>query len=133
VYCGEPGSLHDARLLRKSTLYAKAAENEDIFYNMFLLGDSAYPCLNWIVPPFKDNGNLTVQQKRFNYKHSSTRICVENAFGLLKGRFRRLTHFENLDMHLIVKCIMACCVLHNLCLKEGNDCEITEVNISEDV
>ncbi|XP_031328989.1 putative nuclease HARBI1 isoform X3 [Photinus pyralis] len=36
VYCGEPGSLHDARLLRKSTLYAKAAENEDIFYNVFV-------------------------------------------------------------------------------------------------
>ncbi|KAB0804448.1 hypothetical protein PPYR_01418 [Photinus pyralis] len=113
--------------------YMQRLQKMKTYFIMFLLGDSAYPCLNWIVPPFKDNGNLTVQQKRFNYKHSSTRICVENAFGLLKGRFRRLTHFENLDMHLIVKCIMACCVLHNLCLKEGDDCEITEVNISEDV
>ncbi|KAB0801953.1 hypothetical protein PPYR_04139, partial [Photinus pyralis] len=122
VYCGEPGSLHDARLLRKSPLYARTTDNKnDIFYDMFLLGDSAYPCLNWIVPPFKDNGNLTADQKMFNYKHSSTRMCVENAFGLLKGRFRRLSSFENLDIQLIVQCIMACCVLHNICLKLGNE------------
>lgn len=61
VYCGEPGSLHDARLLRKSLLYSNAFDNEnELFYgDMFLLGDSAYPSLNWIVPPFKDTGNLS--------------------------------------------------------------------------
>lgn len=122
VYCGEPGSLHDSRLLRKSHLYAKACDNErSLFYDrMFLLADSAYPSLSWIVPPFRDNGNLTEEQKKFNFKHSSTRIVVENAYGLLKGRFR-LFHLENLDIKFSVKCVMACCVLHNICILNNNE------------
>lgn len=32
VYCGEPGSLHDARLLRKSALYHKAVKNQQSFF-----------------------------------------------------------------------------------------------------
>lgn len=47
----------------------------------FLLGDSAYPSLPWLVPPFRDNGHLTPQQTDFNFIHSSTRITVEKAFG----------------------------------------------------
>lgn len=133
VYCGEPGSLHDARVLRKSSLYSKAYDNvNELFYgNMFLLGDSAYPSLRWIVPPFRDTGNLTEQQKIFNFKHSSTRILVENALGLLKGRYRRLSHFENLNLKLVSKCIMACCVMHQICILE-NDESYIEQNISEE-
>jgi hypothetical protein len=66
VYCGEPGSIHDTRLLRKSALYSKAQENRNVFGEYFLLGDSAYPSLNWLVPPFKDNGALTPNQRLFN-------------------------------------------------------------------
>lgn len=56
LYCGEPNSLHDARVLRKSALYSKAYDNvNELFYrNMFLLGNSAYLSLRWIVPPFRD-------------------------------------------------------------------------------
>lgn len=119
VYCGEPGSMHDARLLRKSNIYTKA-QNLHYFENWYLLGDSAYPSLSWIVPPFRDNGNLTENQKIFNYRLSSTRIIVEHSLGLLKGRFRRLQGFENLDITLIVKCVMAACVLHNICILDSS-------------
>lgn len=44
VFCGEPGSLHDSRVLRRSELFRKARENENqLFPNgTFLIGDSAY-------------------------------------------------------------------------------------------
>jgi len=63
IYCGEPGSLHDARVLRRSNLYWESENNKDrIFPNgTFILGDSAYPSLSWLVPPFKNNGQLTAQ------------------------------------------------------------------------
>lgn len=32
VYCGEPGSLHDARVLRKSSLYNIADENKEALF-----------------------------------------------------------------------------------------------------
>ncbi|XP_066590811.1 uncharacterized protein [Prorops nasuta] len=100
-FCGEPGSIHDSRLLKKSSLYKKGMNG---FLNRnFLLGDSAYPCLNWLIPPFKDNGNFISNKKIFNYRHSATRVVIENAFGLLKGRFRRLKFFENDDLKLVTK------------------------------
>ncbi|XP_054089736.1 uncharacterized protein LOC128922625 isoform X2 [Zeugodacus cucurbitae] len=97
VTCGEPGSLHDSRVLRRSHLFALAqTDSERLFPNeAFILGDSAYPATNWLVPPFKDYGNLTASQRNLNKLHSSTRIAVENAF---------------------VNIIVSACVLHNICI-----------------
>lgn len=127
VYCGEPGSLHDARLLRRSKIYEKA-EDPNYFNNYYLLGDSAYPVLQWLISPFRDTGFLTRDQRAFNYRLSATRVIVENAFGLLKGRFRRLGHFENFSIKFIVKIIMAACVLHNICITEDDieDCDFEQ-------
>lgn len=63
IYCGEPGSLHDARVFRRSLLHETARINKRILFpgQTFLLGDSAYPYLSWLVPPFRDNGYLTPQ------------------------------------------------------------------------
>lgn len=76
VFCGEPGSLHDARLLRRSALYAKMLDNPEFMGENFLLADSAYPNLNWIVTPFQDTGFLTEHQKLFNKRLSSKRVVL---------------------------------------------------------
>ncbi|XP_036340226.1 putative nuclease HARBI1 [Rhagoletis pomonella] len=117
VNCGEPGSLHDCRVLRRSNLFFKAqSEPQSLFPNeSFILGDSAYPSTSWLVPPYKDYGNLSVSQRNFNKVHSSTRIVVENAFGLLKTRFRRLLHFtEQTNLCFVVNLIVSACILHNI-------------------
>ncbi|VEN35996.1 unnamed protein product [Callosobruchus maculatus] len=116
---GEAGSIHDARLLKRSSLYEKCAQG--FLQRDFLLGDSAYPCLNWLIPPFRDNGHLTANQREFNYRHSATRIKIENAFGALKGRFRRLQRFENENIMFIVKSTVAAAVLHNICIDFQDD------------
>jgi hypothetical protein len=105
VFCGEAGSMHDARLLKESSLYERGLNG--FFGNNCLLGDSAYPCLDWLVTPFKDNGALSRSQRLFNYRHSSTRIVIENAFGLLKGRFRRLKMFKYNNIMFVIKCSVA--------------------------
>ncbi|XP_011266305.1 protein ANTAGONIST OF LIKE HETEROCHROMATIN PROTEIN 1-like [Camponotus floridanus] len=128
IYCGEPGSLHDARVLRRSLLYDTAQNDmENIFPNgMCIIGDSAYPSLPWLVPPFRDNGHLTAQQSEFNFLHSSTRIVVERAFGYLKGRFRRLKFLELLDIEFIPKLITAICIMHNIVIKANEENEFFE-------
>ncbi|XP_024888709.1 protein ANTAGONIST OF LIKE HETEROCHROMATIN PROTEIN 1-like [Temnothorax curvispinosus] len=84
-------------------------------------GDSAYPSLPWLVPPFRDNGHLTPQQMEFNFIHSSTRMSVERTFGQLKGRFRRIKFFtEYREMSFIINTVVAACILHNYCI-DGND------------
>lgn len=46
VCCGEAGSIHDARLLKKSKLYEKVYTNEINLGNYYLIGDAAYPNLS---------------------------------------------------------------------------------------
>lgn len=115
IYCGEPGSMHDSRLLRKSPLFNVLNQNQSKLYNSFLLGDSAYASTSWIVPPFKSIRALSYAEVKFNVQHSRTRSGIENSFGFLKGRFRRLQVFENNNLKIIVKATVAACVLHNLC------------------
>ncbi|KAK3908404.1 Protein ALP1-like [Frankliniella fusca] len=128
VSCGDPGSYHDTRVLRRSELYNIAEHQlEDLFPNgKFLLGDKGYIGVgrNWIVTPFKDYGNLTAEQTDFNVRVSSTRVVVEQAFGILKSRFRYLRGIMRLrDVHFAARLVVACCVLHNVCIRSGDNAE----------
>ena len=77
---------------------------------------SAYPVCQWILPPFKDNSALSHNQKQYNFEHSSKRITIEHAFGLLKTRFQRLTQ-PTRNITDLPSVIVACCCLHNLCMR----------------
>ncbi|KAK3915032.1 Protein ALP1-like [Frankliniella fusca] len=126
VHCGDPGSYHDIRVLRRSELHTAAERNlEDLFPNdTFLLGDKGYVGVGkkWIVTPFKDYGNLSPVQIDFNRRVCSTRVCVEQAFGILKSRFRYLRGTMRLrDVHFAARLVVACCVLHNICIKSNDD------------
>jgi hypothetical protein len=127
-----PGSVHDARVLRNSDLFH--AVHESFQPEEYIIGDAAYPCLEWIIPPFKNNGRLTPQQVHFNKQLSSTRNVIERAFALLKGRFRRLKMLEMYDIHDTNRTILACCVLHNICLQHEEDVEeYIQENLHEEV
>jgi len=123
IYCGEPDSLHNARVLRRSPLYETTVQNKEMLFpgDTFIIGDSAYASLSWLVPSFRDNGHLTPQQKDFTFLHSSTRIVVERAFGYLKGRFRRIKYFnEYRQMLFITNTIVCACILHNYYIDEND-------------
>ncbi|XP_049316590.1 uncharacterized protein LOC125779340 [Bactrocera dorsalis] len=123
IYCGEPGSYHDSRVLKRSAFYRKAECNmESLFLNStFILGDSAYPCRNYLIPVFKDYGSLTPNQISFNKTHSA-RIVAENAFGALKGRFRRLLKFtEHRNLCAISNLVASACIMHNICIITNDD------------
>lgn len=88
--------------------------------NRHIFGDSAYPLMLNVLTPFKDNGHLSPQQIRYNVKHASIRSIIERAFGLLKGKFRRLRYLDvkSVDMGIFV--ISAACTLHNFLLSRGD-------------
>lgn len=124
VFCGYPGSVHDARVFRNSLFFQDAEANPDNLFprNTHVLGDSAYPLKRWVLTPFRDNGRLTRRQKRYNFVHSSTRMVVERSLGLLKGRFRKLkTQMEVDKIEDAPVIIMAACMLHNVCLMDDED------------
>lgn len=68
-------------------------------------------------------------QRRFNTVLSQSRQVIERSFALLKGRFRRLKHLDMKRTDLIPSFILACCVLHNICLDglEENQAEEDDI------
>lgn len=121
IFCGWPGSAHDARVWSNSPL-GMALEKGDLILpkNTYILGDSAYPLTSYLMVPFRDNGHLTNRQKRFNQKLSSTRVVIENALGRLKGMFRRLKYLYVVNLKHIKDIIVTTCILHNLCIENGD-------------
>ncbi|VDI37724.1 Hypothetical predicted protein [Mytilus galloprovincialis] len=90
-FAGFPGSVHDSRVLRQSDLWDEA--NMACGQN-HILGDGAYPIKTWLMTPYRNTGNLTQIQKRYNAAHSATRSIIERVFAMLKGRFRRLRYIS---------------------------------------
>ena len=122
---GFPGSIHDSRALRATELFRKAEANqilvlpEKTIQNMkmrpVLLGDGAYPASMWLLKPYPFQNDLTREQKKFNKALSSSRCVAENAFGLLKSRWRCLMKRLDNDLENISGVVMTCVILHNLC------------------
>ncbi|KAH9371220.1 hypothetical protein HPB48_010881 [Haemaphysalis longicornis] len=57
----------------------------------YTFGDSAYPLSPWLLTPYRDTERTFPAWKRaFNKRLSQKRVAIENTFGLLKQRFRRL-------------------------------------------
>jgi len=100
-------------------VYVKIEENRYFQYflpDQHLLGDKIYPLKQWLLPPFKDYGNITRMQIRYNKVHSKTRVKIENCFGLLKGRWRRPKYITVYKIEEASNIVMASCALHNFCL-----------------
>ncbi|KAK8771866.1 hypothetical protein V5799_024894 [Amblyomma americanum] len=121
VFTGTPSKIHDARVLRLSTVQEElpvVCEN-----NYHILGDAAYPIREYMITPFRNYGTMTRAMISFNYRHAATRVKIENAFGMLKKRFRQLRFVEFHTVDKITQLILSCCVLHNICLDAG-DCDV---------
>lgn len=54
----------------------------------------------------------------FNRLLSGTRVVIEQAFGRLKGMFRRLKYLHVLNLTYSRFIIFTSCILHNISLKE---------------
>lgn len=127
VFCGWPGSVHDARVWQNSPIYNKivANKNEMLPNNSVLLGDSAYPLDKFLMVSFRDNGHLTPRQKLFNTRLSNTRVTIEQSFGRLKGIFRRLKYLNILNLTYAKYIIFSACVFHNVII-QNNEYELYE-------
>ena len=97
---GTTGSLHDACILKLSSLYT-SFEREEILkapskiidgfsVRPLLLSNTAYLTIQGQVKCFSFTLNLTECEKLFNKHLSSARVIVEQVFGVLKGHFRIL-------------------------------------------
>lgn len=117
VSTGVSGKLHDSRIFSLSFIKNKVMQAGPQYY---LLGDAAYPISVNIMTPFRNYEHFTEEKREFNWRFFRTRVKIENAFLLLKQRWRQLIRTDIWHVVKIAKFIISYCVLHNLCI-EHND------------
>jgi len=133
-YVGHPGSVHDQRIFKQSEVATFLNIEEKFPYNSHLLGDAAYELNEHLLIPFKDNGHLTDAQKHYNFRHSSARTKIEQCFALLKGRMRSLMHCLPMTrVDLMPEYIVACCVIHNICILRRDELIVIPLIAPEEV
>ncbi|XP_033725238.1 protein ALP1-like [Pecten maximus] len=67
LYVGYPGSVHDARVLRNLYLWDVGLQRCNMQHHV--LADGAYPLRRWLLTPFRNNGHLTLREKKYNKYH----------------------------------------------------------------
>ena len=83
-----------------------------------LLGDSGYNTKRYLLTPFV---NPTLPHEiRYNRAHSRTRVVIEQTFGIIKRRFGILRDKVRLSPVKACKITVACAVLHNIGIDEGD-------------
>ena len=126
IFVGWTGQSHDSRVFKNSPLYKECLARTFLSTNLskiidnieigpLILGDSAYPLKNWLLKPYSDRGNLSIEEAKFTVSLSKCRVVVENAFGRLKGRFQYLLKRLDTTVEHAVNIVATCCILHNFC------------------
>ena len=110
-----PGSVNDARVLRRSTLCTAFDDGYRPFPDSVTLGASIYPSNSWLIPPLHTTS--TGAEVSFNVAHKRTRAIVERAFGLWKNRFPILDKIRVRNPKYACEIIKATAVLHSWCLR----------------
>ncbi|KAL1472499.1 hypothetical protein MTO96_022953 [Rhipicephalus appendiculatus] len=118
AFCGPSGRCHDANVFELSFVSVElpAICEAGRFH---IIADAAYPLREFVMTPYRDHGHMTGEGKRFNHRLNRTRVRIENAFGVLKNRFQQLLFLEFHTPERSTKFILACCVLHNICIING--------------
>jgi hypothetical protein len=119
-YSLRPGSSSDKNLWSKSSLGKNI--HSILPPGAHVLGDAGYTIDETLMIPYPITDDMLDSESQYNSFHSKTRITVERAFGLLKGRWRILK--KDLGMKTpksIARTIVACMVLHNLVMDARDD------------
>ena len=127
---GFPGSLHDSRVLRNSTLYRRAEEGEILAnptaqfgsqnIRPYLVGANTHPLRSWLLKPFPVSTE-DQEEIAFNKELSAARLPVECALGVLTSRWGILAkRLDTNSMSFSVKTTTVCAVLHNFCIMNGD-------------
>lgn len=107
-----PGSSHDSMIFNNSRLKYRVDSGE--FGQLYILGDGGYKASSYMLTPLLNP--ITRPQKLYNESQIRTRNVVERCFGVWKRRFPVLSLGMRLKVSTEMSVIVACGVLHNLCI-----------------
>lgn len=107
-----PGSCHDARIFRSSSLYHRLENNP---LPGFLLADSGYAVTSYMLTPLRNP--CLPAEVLYNKSQILTRNLIERTFGCWKSKFWCLKGLR-LKLSTSLNVITACAVIWNFLLDE---------------
>ncbi|XP_062300173.1 putative nuclease HARBI1 [Scomber scombrus] len=113
-----PGGAHDSFVFQNSTVGTRLAQGAH--GDGWLIADRGYGLVPWLMTPLANPQSR--QEHSYNRRHTVTLPVVERTIGVLKARWRCLDTSGGKLLYTPEKScqiIMACCVLHNIAMKEG--------------
>lgn len=129
VDIGSYGHENDAGIFSSTDLYRKfdngladippQAAVEGHMLPHVLLGDDIFMLKPWLVKPYPGVG-LEEKEKIANYRISRARRTIENAFGILRARWRIFAGPMKAKLDLVDLIVQACTCLHNYLLSTEN-------------
>ncbi len=128
VYACQLGGVHDSGQLKMSSVY-KQLKNREILQELvvvvrrvrctpYIIGDAIYPILAYLQKSWNTHNVIDVGKHIYDSSMNLGRVVIENAFGSLKNKWCILRHL-NFRVDKVSRVDIACCVLHNYCLKWG--------------
>ena len=90
----------------------------DMLYH--LLGDEIFPLEPWLMRPYP--GNQPEPEQIYNYRHSRSRLPIENSFGILVARWRIFETPIQAKPGNVKPYVLACICLHNYLRLTENSC-----------
>ena len=128
---GQYGSNNDSGVLLNSNIGKSIEENylnipkpeslEGCSYDplpYFLVGDEIFSLKEWLMRPFP--GQLTEEERIFNYRLSRARCVIENCFGILAARWRIFSNPIEATVEHARHYTLACMTLHNYLRQTDN-------------
>jgi len=114
-----PGCTHDTAIWKECGLYQYVTRYMGQLSNdSWLIGDTGYPLREYLLTPFADP--QTAAEEMFNDQLCKARCTIERAIGLLKSRFRTISHKMtgciNFEPEKAIQVVGAAIVLHNYCV-----------------
>ena len=111
-YSLRSGSQNDKNLFNNSQ-FGRTIQTK-LPNSCFIIGDAGYTLYNHLMIPYSIYPGMPFVESNFNYLHSKTRIVVEQAFALLKNKFRIFkTELLWNDPHEIGRLINSILIIHN--------------------
>lgn len=111
-----PGREHDSTIFNNSSVKTKFEQG---ILRGYLLGDSGYPCLPYLMTPLQNTN--TNAENRYNRSQIRTRNTIERLFGVWKRRFPCLSRCLGNKPERCCAIIVACAVLYNIGLMANDE------------
>ncbi|CBI16187.3 hypothetical protein AAG906_032178 [Vitis piasezkii] len=125
IVTGWPGKMKDSSVLQSSNFFKlcekgqrlngkkiELAEGSEI--SEYIVGDSGYPLLPWLVTPYQGK-ELSESKAEFNRRHFATRMVAQRALARLKEMWKVIQGVMwRPDKNRLPRIILVCCLLHNI-------------------